>query len=65
MESFEIQAEKQLLITNINMMIEKIGKEQRPFSYLYSKDLKWLRLEQDRIIQHYNVAIKNSAKVTE
>ena len=59
MEAFEIQAEKQTLITNINMMRSLIGVGESDFNYLWAKSVEWLREEQDSTIEHYNNALKN------
>lgn len=59
MEAFEIQVEKQGLITNINMMRRLINVGESDFNYLWAKSVEWLRNEQNSTIEHYNNALKN------
>ena len=60
MENFNEQVEKQGLIININLMREKIGVSKHSFEWLWSKDVEWLRNEQESTISHYNEALRNT-----
>jgi hypothetical protein len=62
MKNLNEQIEAQQLISNINMMREKIGIAPADFKYLWKQSVEWLRNEQDTTIQHYNEAIKNANK---
>lgn len=59
--TFEIQSEKQTLISNINTMRRIIGVNAHDFNYLWNKSVDWLRNEQESTIEHYNQALKNKS----
>jgi hypothetical protein len=61
-KTFNEQVEAQGLIVNISLMRQRIGVSAYDFDFLWSKDLEWLRNEQETTLKHYNEAILNMQK---
>lgn len=59
MKTLNEQIEAQQLISNINLMRQKIGVQPYTFENLWSRSVDWLRAEQDSTIKHYNEAVRN------
>ena len=58
----EVSIQKQVAISNINLMRQKIGLYPHDFDFLFSKRIESLRLIQSSLIEHYNQAIINRYK---